>query len=49
MDGAGGPLLSVAKGFRLSATQARWGAVSYRGEMDEGASGSTRIEPHFRM
>jgi hypothetical protein len=49
MDGARGPLVPFVAAFPLRATEARWGAVSCHGEMGEGASRSTRMEPHSRM
>ncbi len=36
MDGARGALSPIAKGFRLRGIEARWDAVSCRGEMGEG-------------
>jgi len=44
MDRARGALVSLAVGFRLSATQAREGAVSCHEEVGEDASRSTPIE-----
>jgi hypothetical protein len=46
MDGARGARLPFVAGFRLRATEARWGAVSCHGEMGEGASRSSQMGPH---
>jgi hypothetical protein len=46
LDGARGALLPIAKGFRLRGIEARWGAVSCRGEMGEGTRRRARKEPH---
>ncbi len=49
MDGARGALVPLAACFRLRGSQARWGAVSCRGQMGEGTRRSTRMEPYFRV
>ncbi len=49
MDSTRGALLPLAKGFRLSATQARGGAVSCHEEMGEGSRRGARMEPHARV
>jgi hypothetical protein len=46
MDGARGAHLPLAKGFRLRGTKPDVDAVSCHGEMGEGASRRTRMEPH---
>ena len=48
MDSAGCALLPLAAGLRLRGIEARWGAVSYRGEMGEGTSRRARVESHSR-
>src|SRR5215472_6931936 len=47
-DRARGALVSLAASLRLRGSQARWGAVSCRAEMDEGTSRRARVESHSR-
>ena len=46
MDSARGALVPLAKGFRLRGIEARWGAVSCRGQMGEGTRIRALIESH---
>jgi hypothetical protein len=48
MDSAGCALLPLAAGLHLRSIEARWGAVSYRGEMGEGTSRRARVQSHSR-
>ena len=49
MDNSGGAFVPFAAGFRLRGSQARWGAVSCRGQMGEGTRRRARREPHSRV
>jgi hypothetical protein len=49
MDSQGGALLPLAACFRLRGLEARWGAVSGRGQTAEGTCRRARREPHFRV